>query len=206
MAMSIEVESNPLPDPKYREMVQFLTDLGTESIGHSGDKKYLAHLVSVFNDVRSWGGAQYLARSGMFHSIYGTQLFQGFTLPVERRDELKALIGEDAEWIAFLNCFVHREPFDQAILDGSTDYVVHNRETGESYQLTEQNWKDLIFLHLCDWLEQIERLHWWDYRREAWIAMADYLGGVAKEKYLEVMAREPDRSLGLHTVAPESPQ
>ncbi len=204
--MSIEVESNPLPDPKYREMVQFLTDLGTESIGHSGDKKYLAHLVSVFNDVRSWGGSQYLARSGMFHSIYGTQLFQGFTLPVERRDELKALIGEDAEWIAFLNCFVHREPFDQAILDGSTDYVVHNRETGESYQLTEQNWKDLIFLHLCDWLEQIERLHWWDYRREAWIAMADYLGGVAKEKYLEVMAREPDRSLGLHTVAPESPQ
>lgn len=204
--MSIEVESNPLPDPKYREMVQFLTNLGTESIGHSGDKKYLAHLVSVFNDVRSWGGSQYLARSGMFHSIYGTQLFQGFTLPVERRDELKALIGEDAEWIAFLNCFVHREPFDQAILDGSTDYVVHNRETGESYQLTEQNWKDLIFLHLCDWLEQIERLHWWDYRREAWIAMADYLGGVAKEKYLEVMAREPDRSLGLHTVAPESPQ
>ena len=204
--MSIEVESNPLPDPKYREMVQFLTDLGTESIGHSGDKKYLAHLVSVFNDVRSWGGSQYLARSGMFHSIYGTQLFQGFTLPVERRDELKALIGEDAEWIAFLNCFVHLEPFDQAILDGSTDYVVHNRETGESYQLTEQNWKDLIFLHLCDWLEQIERLHWWDYRREAWIAMADYLGGVAKEKYLEVMAREPDRSLGLHTVAPESPQ
>ena len=204
--MSIEVESNPLPDPKYREMVQFLTDLGTESIGHSGDKKYLAHLVSVFNDVRSWGGSQYLARSGMFHSIYGTQLFQGFTLPVERRHELKALIGEDAEWIAFLNCFVHREPFDQAILDGSTDYVVHNRETGESYQLTEQNWKDLIFLHLCDWLEQIERLHWWDYRREAWIAMADYLGGVAKEKYLEVMAREPDRSLGLHTVAPESPQ
>ena len=204
--MSIEVESNPLPDPKYREMIQFLTDLGTESIGHSGDKKYLAHLVSVFNDVRSWGGSQYLARSGMFHSIYGTQLFQGFTLPVERRDELKALIGEDAEWIAFLNCFVHREPFDQAILDGSTDYVVHNRETGESYQLTEQNWKDLIFLHLCDWLEQIERLHWWDYRREAWIAMADYLGGVAKEKYLEVMAREPDRSLGLHTVAPESPQ
>ena len=116
------------------------------------------------------------------------------------------MIGEEAEWISFLNCFVHREPFDQAIIDGSNEYVVHNRETGEKYQLTEQNWKDLVFLHLCDWLEQIERLHWWDYRREAWIAMADYLGGIAKEKHLEVMAREPDRSLGLHTPAPESPQ
>ncbi|MBA62262.1 MAG: hypothetical protein CMJ76_07835 [Planctomycetaceae bacterium] len=202
--MSVDVQSKASSDPKYKEMVKFLSNLGTGSIGHSGNKKYLAHLVSVFNDVHSWGGAQYLARSGMFHSIYGTQLFQGFTLPIESRDELKELIGEDAEWIAFLNCFVHREPFDQAVIDGSTDYIVHNRETGEQYQLTEQNWKDLIFLHLCDWLEQIERLHWWDYRREAWVAMADYLGGIAKQKYLEVMSREPDRSLGLHTVAPES--
>lgn len=204
--MSVDAQSKASQDPKYREMVRFLTNLGTGTIGHSGDKKYLAHLISVFSDVHRWGGAQYLARAGMFHSIYGTQLFQGFTLPIERRDELKALIGEDAEWIAFLNCFVYRERFDQAIVDGATDYIVHNRETGEQYQLTEQNWKDLVFLHLCDWLEQIERLHWWDYRREAWAAMADYLGGIAKQKYLEVMAREPDRALGLHTVAPESSQ
>ena len=126
-------------------------------------------------------------------------------MPVERRDDLKKLIGEDAEFIAFLNCFVHREPFDQAVLEGSTDYVVHNRETGEQYQLTPQQWKDLIFLHLCDWMEQIERLHWWDYRREAWEAMSDYLGGVAKERYLETMGREPDRALGLHAEAPSSP-
>ncbi|MBL99434.1 MAG: hypothetical protein CMM06_07040 [Rhodopirellula sp.] len=203
--MDMTVNSNESKDPKYREMIDFLTALGTESIGHSGDKKYLAHLVSVFNDVRSWGGSQYLARAGMFHSIYGTQLFQGFTLPVERRDDLKKLIGEDAEFIAFLNCFVHREPFDQAVLEGSTDYVVHNRETGEQYQLTPQQWKDLIFLHLCDWMEQIERLHWWDYRREAWEAMSEYLGGVAKERYLETMGREPDRALGLHAEAPSSP-
>ena len=203
--MDMTVNSNESKDPKYREMVDFLTALGTESIGHSGDKKYLAHLVSVFNDVRSWGGSQYLARAGMFHSIYGTQLFQGFTLPVERRDDLKQLIGEDAEFIAFLNCFVHREPFDQAVLEGNTDYVVHNRETGEQYQLTPQQWKDLIFLHLCDWMEQIERLHWWDYRREAWGAMSEYLGGVAKERYLETMGREPDRALGLHAEAPSSP-
>ena len=108
--MSSETKVQLSPDPKYRQMVEFLTDLGTEEIGHSGDKKYLAHLISVFNDVRNWGGPQYLARSGMFHSIYGTQLFQGFTIPLERRDELIGLIGEEEEWIAFLNCFVHREP------------------------------------------------------------------------------------------------
>ena len=203
--MTSETKMQVSPDPKYREMVEFLTGLGTEKIGHSGDKKYLAHLLSVFNDVRNWGGSQYLARSGMFHSIYGTQLFQGFTISIERRKELIGLIGKDAEWIAFLNCFVHREPFDQAIIDGDDDYIVYNRETGEKYQLTKQNWRDLIFLHLCDWLEQIERLHWWDYRRQAWGAMANYLGGVAKQKYEEMMSREPDRSLGLHVVAPESP-
>ena len=39
----------------------------------------------------------------MFHSIYGTERFQGFTLPLERRGEISALIGERAERLAYLN-------------------------------------------------------------------------------------------------------
>ena len=40
----------------------------------------------------------------MFHSIYGTEKFQGFTLPLERRAEVRALIGDRAERLAYLNC------------------------------------------------------------------------------------------------------
>ena len=90
-------------DPGYRDMVDFLVDLGTTGITHSGTKGYLAHLVSVYHDLRRWQQPVYLCRAGMYHSIYGTQVFQGFKLGLDQRDELKELIGEEAEWIAFLN-------------------------------------------------------------------------------------------------------
>ena len=34
----------------------------------------------------------------MFHSIYGTEKFQGFTFPLERRDEVRTLIGDRADF------------------------------------------------------------------------------------------------------------
>jgi len=34
-------------DPLLQELVSFLNQLGTETIKHSGDKNYLAHLVAV---------------------------------------------------------------------------------------------------------------------------------------------------------------
>ena len=30
-----------------------------------------------------------VCRAGMFHSIYGTEKFQGFTLPLGRRDDVR---------------------------------------------------------------------------------------------------------------------
>ena len=103
-----------MDDPKYREMIQFLKDLGTDNIPHSG-KPFMAHLISVFSDLKRWGADQDLCRAGLFHSIYGTQGFQRFSLPIEQRDQVKELIGERAEWIAFLNCFMEREDFDSIL-------------------------------------------------------------------------------------------
>jgi hypothetical protein len=42
-------------DPNYRAMIDFLRGLGTEDVSHSGDKGFLAHLVSVFRDLEKWG-------------------------------------------------------------------------------------------------------------------------------------------------------
>ena len=104
-----------MDDPKYREMIQFLKDLGTDNIPHSG-KPFMAHLISVFNDLKRWGADQDICRAGLFHSIYGTQEFQGFCLSTEQRDKVKELIGERAEWIAFLNCFLSLEYCSKEII------------------------------------------------------------------------------------------
>ena len=54
----------------------------------------------------------------MFHSIYGTEQFQRFALPLERRGEVRAQIGERAERLAYLNCAMDRASFDAAAASG----------------------------------------------------------------------------------------
>lgn len=176
-------------DPNYRTMVDFLRGLGTEDVPHSGDKGFLAHLIGVFRDLEAWKCDRDLCRAGLFHSIYGTEIFRRFALPLERRDEVRALIGDRAERIAFVNCLMDRSTFD-AQLEGDGPYRIRNRETGESIELSREDYDDLVRLHLCDWLEQVGRSKQWDYRREAFYRMAQRLGGVAKESYDRVYALE----------------
>lgn len=176
--------------PTFKELTSYLVSLGTADVAHS-EKSYLAHAIGVYNDMKAWRQSEDLCNAALFHSIYGTQQFQGFTLPLERRSELREKIGEYAEQLVFVNCFMDRDTLDSQVSDIKNRYVIKNRETGEEMILTEGEFEDLLRLHLCDWLEQVERADWWDYRRAAYRGMAERLGGIALEAYEDVFAREP---------------
>jgi hypothetical protein len=62
----------------FKELTEFFRTIGADEVGHS-DKTLLAHAISVYNDLKEWGCDEDVARVGIFHSIYGTELFQGFT-------------------------------------------------------------------------------------------------------------------------------
>jgi hypothetical protein len=145
-------------DPNYRPMIDFLRSLGTEDVPHSGEKGFLAHLIGVFRDLEAWGADRDLCRAGLFHSIYGTELFRRWSLPLERRGEVRELIGERAERIAYANCMMDRSTFD-ALLESDADrpYRMRNRETGKTIELAREDYDDLVRMHLCDWLEQVAR-------------------------------------------------
>lgn len=175
-------------DPDYRKMVDFLRGLGTEEVPHSGEKGFLAHLIGVFRDLQGWGCSQDVCRAGLFHSIYGTEMFRRWSLPLERRGEVQDLIGERAEWIAYVNCMMDRSTFD-ALLQSDGPYPIRNRESGETMELSRQDFDDLVRVHLCDWLEQVARSGNWDYRPDAMRHMAQRLGGVAQESYERVYAQ-----------------
>lgn len=177
-------------DPNYRPMIDFLRGLGTEDVPHSGEKGFLAHLVAVMRDLETWGCDRDVCRAGLFHSIYGTELFRRWALPLERRGDVRALIGERAERIVFANCMMDRSTFD-ALLESEGPYRMRNRETGETIELSHEDFDDLVTLHLCDWLEQVARSGRWDYRRDAIRRMAKRLGGVAQESYNRVYALDP---------------
>ena len=98
----------------YKQLVAYLREMGIEDIPHS-QKNYLAHLVAVYNLMRQHGQDEELCRAGLFHSIYGTEKFQGFKLTLDRREELSALIGPRAERLAYWNCLMDRASLDDQL-------------------------------------------------------------------------------------------
>src|SRR5262249_6062623 len=101
-------------DKDYKRMTDFLVGMGVEQVPHTHES-YLARLIAVYRSLEALGCPKDVCRAGMFHSIYGTQRFQGFTWPLERRGEIRALIGDRAEYLAYLNCAMDRASLDRAL-------------------------------------------------------------------------------------------
>lgn len=179
--------------PTFKQLTDFFVSIGAESVAHT-EKSYLAHAIGVYRDLQEWGADEQLCRAGMYHSIYGTEHFQRFKLPLERRGEVRELIGERGERIAYCNCVMDRATFDEAACRREPPYRFRDRISGEEIELSPQDFEDLCRVHLCDWLEQVPRSQDWDYRRTAYRQLADRLGGVALESYNRVFAHETAES------------
>lgn len=169
----------------------YLLNLGINEVAHTR-KSYLGHLVNVYNLLRGQGLEEEVCLGGLFHSIYGTEKFQGFKLSLDRRHELEALIGARAERLAYWNCMMDRASLD-ALLDQTTGtFTIRHRESGEPMTLTAEEYRDLCSVHLFDWLEQAPRSTFgWDYRRDEYRRMADRLQPSARKAYDEVYAQAP---------------
>jgi hypothetical protein len=176
-------------DKDYKRMTDFLIDMGVGEVPHT-HKSYLGHLIAVFRALESHGCPEDVCRAGMFHSIYGTERFQGFTLPLERRGEVRTLIGDRSERLAYLNCAMDRASLDRAVDQANGPYRIIDRITGEAIELPPHDFDDLCRVHLADWLEQVPRSREWDYRRTAYKRMAKRLGGPADEDYERIFAQE----------------
>jgi hypothetical protein len=176
-------------DKDFKRLTGFLIGIGIEQVSHT-QKSYLAHLIALFRFLESQGCPEDVCRAGMFHSIYGTEKFQGFTLPLERRGEVRALIGDRAEYLAYLNCAMDRASFDRVLDHVGEPYPIIDRITGAEVMLSQHDFDDLLRVHLFDWLEQVPRSREWDYRRAAYRKMAERLGGLAKENYEQIFSQE----------------
>ena len=67
-------------DKDFKRLTDFLLGIGIEQVPHT-HKSYLARLIAVYRDAGIAPGCpEDVCRAGMFHSIYGTEKFQGFTL------------------------------------------------------------------------------------------------------------------------------
>jgi hypothetical protein len=190
-----------MADPLYKRMTAFLLEVGIGDQSHTG-KTYIGHLLAVHRLMEEQGCGLDACRAGLFHSVYGTEQFQGFRLPLERRAEVRALIGERAERLAYLNCAMDRASFDASLERAEPPYPVRDRLSGADVSLGREDFDDLCRVHLYDWLEQVPRSrHGYAYRRTAYRRMVERLGAGAVAAYDRVFAGEPARPGCPHATA-----
>jgi hypothetical protein len=61
--------------------------------------------------LREWGNDDAVCCAGLFHSVYGTRVFAAQCADFSRRDEIREVIGERAEALAYLFCVADRDTF-----------------------------------------------------------------------------------------------
>jgi hypothetical protein len=133
-------------------------------LDHTGSAAFGEHLKGVQSVLRYWGAPTYVTNAGLFHSIYGTEGFQGFSLPLSERAAIQKLIGAKSEQLCFWFCMVDRSTLDATVfnwkepVDPSTIFRMRARPDLGRFDLVlnKEEWLDFIELTLADWLEQVE--------------------------------------------------
>ncbi|MFC9279834.1 DUF6817 domain-containing protein [Streptomyces collinus] len=125
---------NPHPHPHPQteataadRAVALLRELGAEDVPHPGGT-LLAHLLRVRELLGTWGARPALRLAGLCHAFYGTDGFPTGLLPLDRRADLVAVIGAEAEAIVHLYASCDRGATYPDL--GRPDGVFHDRFTG----------------------------------------------------------------------------
>ena len=140
----------------FEDLIHYMKRVGAADIEHS-DGSYLGHAAGVYRDLKAWGCSEEVCDAGLFHSIYGTEIFQRFTLPLEKRDEVRGLIGDRAERLVYLNCAIVYASFDATVDRDERPYTMTDRFGGDQVEIAPDDFEDLCTIHLCDRLEQFPR-------------------------------------------------
>ena len=97
------------------EELKFLTDIGCGYLPHSGRTLY-DHLLGTANILRELKRPEYEVKAGLFHSIYGTDIYKLSKRLDINRQSIVDVFGEKAEQLAFLFCTL--DPRTEKIING----------------------------------------------------------------------------------------
>ncbi|GHK00534.1 hypothetical protein SY2F82_23310 [Streptomyces sp. Y2F8-2] len=130
--------------------VTLLREFGAEGIAHPGGS-LLAHLQRVQARLAAWRARPALQLAGLCHAFYGTDGFSGVLLPLDRRQDLAAVIGAEAEAIVYLYASCDRKATYPALSE--VDAAFHDRFTGRSWTPEPQLRRDFAELSAANELD-----------------------------------------------------
>ena len=90
--------------------VALLEELGAHLTSHSR-RTLLEHLTGTHDLLAQWGNPPWLCAAGLFHSIYGTYIFDKRSADLSMRVRIREVIGSRAEQLVYLFCASDRSRF-----------------------------------------------------------------------------------------------
>lgn len=115
-----------------KDVIDFLLDNDADENAHSG-RNLIEHLLGTAELLMEWECDKDLVLAGLCHSIYGTDSYHTVTIDPSRRDEVRDLIGERAEELA---------------------WQFGNRKTPRIVSFIENKETDLVVIECANLIEQ----------------------------------------------------
>jgi hypothetical protein len=110
------------------------------------------HLVETERLLRSWQSRDALCLAGLYHAVYGTDGIRGSLAGLDRRGAIIAIIGAEAEALAYLYGACARATFHPRI--GTPDQLrFADRFTRSEYAIGEPALRDFCELTVANELE-----------------------------------------------------
>lgn len=134
------------PDPHAH-----LVALGADTFAHVSGS-LARHLVETERLLRSFGSRDALCLAGLYHAVYGTDGIRGSLAGLDRRAAIAAIVGAEAEALAYLYGACARETFHPRI--GTRDQLrFADRFTRSEYPIGESALRDFCELTVANELE-----------------------------------------------------
>ena len=138
---------------KLELCTDFLQEHGSLSTKHSGRSLYV-HLKRTYDILSAASLSEDVCFAGLFHSIYGNNIFKHQTLDSKKRQDLRDLIGDYAELLVWKFCELERPSSLHAYVDGEKSLKFANGDTWEITSQDEQILDDLLSIETANLLDQ----------------------------------------------------
>ncbi|GHF46348.1 DUF6817 domain-containing protein [Streptomyces morookaense] len=138
------------PPAATDQALTLIRRLGAESVAHPGGT-LMAHLRRVQARLAAWNARPALQLAGLCHALYGTDGFPATLLPPNRRTDLTAAIGAEAEAVVYVYAACDRKLTYPALARDAAAF--HDRFTGRTRVLEPQECRDFAELSAANELD-----------------------------------------------------
>jgi len=172
---------------------EFLIELGAHEVRHTGSV-FTSHLTGVYDYLKQWNCPEHVMVAGLFHSIYGSEAFTRFSVDLTRRDEVRKVIGDEAERLVYIFSAAGWPSFQAAVMTNNIRHL-RDRFSNTPLVVTRPEFDNLLWVHLANVLEQEGRLEGkmkqgFVDRKRLWRIVAERLGQQAIESWEKVYEEE----------------